>query len=74
MAEPKKRLTSTRSGNRQSHDAISGKMLSVCSHCKQSMVSHTVCRNCGYYNDKKVINLKDEKVIAKKEAEELKDE
>jgi large subunit ribosomal protein L32 len=74
MAEPKKRLTSTRSGNRQSHDAIMGKKLSVCSHCKQSTVSHSVCKNCGFYDGKKIVNLKDEKTKSKKEAEDLKDE
>lgn len=74
MAEPKKRLTSTRSGNRQSHDALMEKSYGSCSHCKQRIIPHTVCDNCGYYGEKKVMIVKDEKIKEKKEKEELKDE
>jgi len=74
MAEPKKRLTSTRSGNRQSHDALSKRSFAVCSHCKEKIVPHTVCQNCGYYGDKKIIEMKIEKEKSKKEEEELKNE
>jgi len=74
MAEPKKRLTSTRSGNRQSHVALKAKTYGSCSHCKSKVLSHTVCDNCGYYGGKKVMIVKDEKVKVKKEEEQLKDE
>lgn len=74
MAEPKKRLTSTRSGNRQSHDALRAKSLSSCSHCKNAVRPHTVCMNCGYYGGKKVLELKSDKIKNKKVEEELKDE
>ena len=74
MAEPKKRLTSTRSGNRQSHDALKSVSYGYCSHCKESILPHKVCQNCGYYGGKKVIDVKGEKIKAKKEEEELKDE
>jgi large subunit ribosomal protein L32 len=74
MAEPKKRMTSTRSGNRQSHDAIKSKANIFCSNCKQSCSPHHVCQNCGYYRGKKVIELKEEKVQEKTVKEELKDE
>jgi large subunit ribosomal protein L32 len=74
MAEPKKRLTSTRSGNRQSKDGLKLKSLSQCSHCKQSVIPHTVCLNCGYYAGKKILEVKSEKAKSKKESEDLKDE
>jgi len=74
MAEPKKRMTSTRSGNRQSHDAIKAKSTLLCSNCKQANLPHHVCENCGYYRGKKVIELKKEKVEEKAIKEELKDE
>ena len=58
MAEPKKKLTKTRSGNRRSHDALVGKSPSKCSNCGAMVQSHRVCSNCGFYKGKKVINIK----------------
>jgi len=74
MAEPKKRLTRTRSGNRQSHDALKATSLSICSNCKQEMIPHTVCKNCGFYNGKKILTLKSEKAKEKKADKELENE
>lgn len=74
MAEPKKRLTSTRSGNRQSHDALKETTFVVCANCKSKILPHRVCKECGFYKGKKVLILKDEKKKAKKVQEELKDE
>lgn len=66
MAEPKKRLTSTRSGNRRSHLALKAKSLSTCPKCKQAIASHKVCLVCGFYNGIDVLKL-DEKSKAKDE-------
>jgi len=74
MAEPKKRMTSTRSGNRKSHDAMSPIYLRKCSNCKETLKPYTVCQNCGFYRGKKVIILKEERLKDKKVIEELKDE
>jgi large subunit ribosomal protein L32 len=74
MAEPKKRLTSSRSGSRQSHDAITLQNLRYCSHCKSKIVPHRVCPTCGYYKGKKMIELKDEKVKSKELTKELAEE
>lgn len=74
MAEPKKRLTSTRSGNRQSKDALKATTLVSCSNCKSRIVPHRVCRVCGFYGGEKVIKLKDEVKKAKAVEEQLKDE
>jgi len=57
MAEPKKRLTSTRSGNRRSHLEAKTQSLAVCTHCKQPVLSHRVCENCGFYNGQDVLEL-----------------
>lgn len=74
MAEPKKRLTSSRSGNRQSHDSLVVKNLTVCEHCKSRILPHRVCLTCGYYRGKKVIELKDEKTQKKNLAKELQED
>ncbi len=74
MAEPKKRLTKHRSGNRQSHDALKSTSLMECSNCKAKVEPHTACQNCGYYRGKKVLVLKDEKKAKAKETQELSNE
>lgn len=55
MAEPKKRLTSTRSGHRRSHQGQIKVQLNRCSRCGEPKLQHRVCPNCGYYNGEQVI-------------------
>lgn len=74
MAEPKKRLTRTRSGNRQSHDSISSINLISCPNCKAKIIPHRICKNCGYYKGLKIIKNRDEKKEESKKKKELKDE
>ncbi len=74
MAEPKKRMTSTRTGNRQSHDRLKTTGLIICSKCKSRIKPHRVCPNCGYYKGKKTVMDKKDLQIKKKKEEEIKDE
>lgn len=74
MAEPKKRLTSTRSGNRQSKDALKATSLISCSNCKSKIAPHRVCKVCGFYKGEKIVKLKDEAKKTKAVEEQLKDE
>jgi len=59
MAEPKKRLTSTRSGNRRAHLALVNKKLATCPKCKNAVFSHRVCPNCGYYKNFDLLKLEE---------------
>lgn len=74
MAEPKKRLTSARSGGRKSHDALKKVSLNVCQNCKNTKKPHLVCSVCGFYNGKKVIKLSKDVEVESKQKEQLKDE
>ena len=29
----------------------------TCTHCKQPKVNHRICKNCGYYGDKKAVDM-----------------
>ncbi len=49
----------------RSHHALKKKAFSVCSHCKAEGISHIVCKQCGYYNGRQVIDVL--KKTAKKE-------
>lgn len=66
MALPKKRHSSTRSGNRRSHLAVKTQSLSTCSHCKEPVAPHQVCQACGHYKNEDVLKLA-EKEQAKNE-------
>lgn len=73
MAEPKKRLTSTRSGNRKSHLAAKAASLNNCSKCKAPVMPHRVCANCGFYKGNDVLEL-EKKQQAKEERRKAKEE
>ena len=74
MAEPKKRLTRARSGNRQSHDRLKAPSLVSCTNCKTVILPHRVCKNCGFYKGKQVVLDKAEKNKEQEIKKELKDE
>jgi len=54
---------------RRSHLALKKQSLLACSQCKKMIRSHAVCKYCGYYKGREVVN-----VMAKqlKKAEKMK--
>jgi len=42
--------------NRRSHHALSAISLSLCSNCGQPNPTHTMCKNCGYFKGKMIVN------------------
>jgi len=68
MAVPKKRLTRTRRNNRRSHHALKKINLILCPKCNESKLAHTICPNCGTYNNEQIIEFgkKDKKDIKNK--------
>ncbi len=66
MAEPKKRLTSARSGARRSHLKSRKLNLSKCPKCQEAVLPHQVCTNCGYFRGKDILKL-EEKAQLKEE-------
>ncbi len=45
---------------RRSHDALQPPSLSTCPHCKQPMLPHRVCLNCGHYRGRAVLPVEEE--------------
>lgn len=41
----------------RSHHALLPARFSLCSHCGKETMPHQVCRRCGYYRDRKVIDV-----------------
>ncbi len=54
MAEPKKKLSKTRTHSRRAGFKATSISLAACSHCGAQIRSHRVCPNCGYYKNAKV--------------------
>ncbi len=57
MAVPKKRKTSSQAGQKRSHDALAKIQLSKCPKCGEAVLPHNACATCGYYGDKKVLDV-----------------
>ncbi|MBM2820602.1 MAG: ribosomal protein large subunit ribosomal protein [Candidatus Berkelbacteria bacterium] len=66
MAEPKKRITSSRSGKRKSQIILKTKSLTICPTCKEPNIPHRVCASCGYYKGEDILKLS-QKAKAKEE-------
>ena len=41
----------------RSHHALKARNFGVCSHCAQAGIPHRVCKNCGYYAGRQVIDV-----------------
>lgn len=62
MAVPQRRTSKTRKALRRTHFKLHQVGLSECSNCGASVKPHHVCSNCGYYDGKKVLDVKANKV------------
>ncbi len=59
LALPKRRISKSRRGNRKSHWKLNLVNSVECPHCHQPKLPHRVCPNCGYYNGREVITIKE---------------
>lgn len=64
------RHTRSHTGNRRSHHALKAVGFATCSHCQAQKETHVVCKTCGFYRGRKVLDVvkKVEKKQAKKKA------
>ena len=63
------RHTRAHTGNRRSHHALKAKVFTTCSNCKSPKETQVVCKNCGFYRGRKVVDVvkKAEKKKTKKD-------
>jgi large subunit ribosomal protein L32 len=59
MALQKRRQSKSRGRKRRTHWKLNSLNLVPCPQCKQPKLSHRICPNCGYYNGKQVIEIKE---------------
>jgi len=60
MAVPKRRTSKSRRDQRRSHDAIGVPARSKCPQCGEPKLPHRVCRNCGTYRGREVVQTDEE--------------
>lgn len=57
MAVPKSKITRSRRGMRQSHDALVAANPNECPNCGELKRPHHICASCGHYADREVVAL-----------------
>lgn len=56
----------------RSHHALESTNFAKCGHCHKEVLPHTMCKNCGYYRGRRVVDVLaklDKKERKKKEKE-----
>ena len=61
MSVPKKRQTSSATGQRRSHHALKKITLNKCSKCGKAVKPHTACSFCGSYKGREAVKIKSKK-------------
>jgi large subunit ribosomal protein L32 len=56
-AVPKTKVSRHRRGNRRQHQRVDAPTLVICSQCRQLMRAHRVCKSCGTYRGRQVIEI-----------------
>jgi len=57
MAVPKRKVTPSRRNNRRSHDALKPSAYVECSNCGELARPHHVCKSCGHYDKREVVEV-----------------
>lgn len=57
MAVPKGKVSKARRNSRRANWKLSIPGIVECPQCHKMKLSHRVCKNCGYYDGKKVLEV-----------------
>lgn len=57
MAVQQRRVTHSRKGMRRSHHHLEAVTLTSCKKCGSQILPHRVCKSCGNYRNKNVLNI-----------------
>lgn len=57
--QPKRRTSKGRKNRRRSHHALTPPAVIYCSHCNHITLPHRVCPNCGWYQKRQVVEMKE---------------
>lgn len=57
MAVQQRRVSKSRKNMRRSHHALKPATTTECKKCGKPVKPHRVCKSCGYYKGKKVLEV-----------------
>lgn len=63
MPVPKRKRSRARRDSRFANKGIKVKAISGCLNCKDPIVPHTACKNCGFYKGVKVLTTKADRAV-----------
>ncbi|MGL4950297.1 MAG: 50S ribosomal protein L32 [Mycoplasma sp.] len=58
MAVQQRRVSKSRKGMRRAHDFLEVQTTVACKNCGTQRKPHRVCRECGYYKERNVLQSK----------------
>lgn len=59
MPVPKRRTSKTRKAKRRTHQRVDMPTTIVCDNCGNNIKPHQICKHCGFYKSKKVLDIKE---------------
>jgi large subunit ribosomal protein L32 len=59
MAVPKKKKSKSKRDMRRAHDHVKMPNISICPQCREPVLPHHVCKNCGTYRGKKILTTEE---------------
>ena len=59
MAVPFRRTSKTKKRKRRTHFKLNVPGMITCPNCGEMKLAHRVCPNCGYYDNKAVVTIKE---------------
>ncbi len=63
MPVPKRKRSRARRDSRFANKGIKVKAITSCATCKDPIVPHTACKNCGFYKGVKVLTTKADRKV-----------
>ena len=61
---PKRKVSKGRRNRRRAHDAIGTPNLTRCPNCREPMLPHRVCRSCGHYKGREIVDVETGNLVA----------
>lgn len=74
MPTPKRKVSKSRRDKRSANKGIKPKAFAACQTCQAPVVPHQVCKECGYYKGTKVLRTKADRMYARGNAKQAKEQ
>lgn len=59
MGVPKRKTSRARRDKRRTHKKLKMPNITLCPQCQEAKLPHRVCPNCGFYEGRKILEVKE---------------